>query len=61
MKTIIADPIVAEVRAARDEHAAKFGYDLKEIFRDIKKRQELSGREYVRYTPRHSATAQSTK
>ena len=43
------DPIVAEVRAARDQHAARFGYDLKEIFRDIQQRQESSGRKYVRY------------
>ena len=46
------DPIVAEVRAARDQHAARFGYDLKEIFRDIQERQESSGRKYVRYASR---------
>ena len=32
MKTITTDPIVAEVRAARDAHAARFDYDLKKIF-----------------------------
>lgn len=26
------DPIMAEVRAVRDEHAARFGYDVKAIF-----------------------------
>ena len=52
MTTPTTDPIVAEVRAARDQHAARFGYDLKEIFRDIQARQESSGRKYVRYASR---------
>lgn len=46
------DPIVAEVRAMRDEHARKFGYDLKRIFEDIQKRQAESGRTYLRLPPR---------
>jgi hypothetical protein len=50
------DPIIAEVRAARDEHAARFGYDLKAIFRDIKARQQASGREFVRYPSRPAVT-----
>ena len=52
MTTPTTDPIVAEVSAARDQHAARFGYDLKEIFRDIQARQESSGRKYVRYASR---------
>ncbi|NQU23518.1 MAG: hypothetical protein HQ567_19735 [Candidatus Nealsonbacteria bacterium] len=52
MKTKTTDPIVAEVRAARDKHASQFGYDLKKIFRDIKARQEASGRDYVKYPSR---------
>jgi hypothetical protein len=46
------DPIVAEVRAARDRHAAQFDYDLNAIFQDIKRRQEASGRRYVRHSAR---------
>ena len=61
MKTKTTDPIVAEVRAARDAHAAKFGYDLKEIFRDIKERQKVSGREYVTYPARLSVPTNSRK
>ena len=61
MKTKIVDPIVAEVREARDTHAAKFGYDLKAIFRDIKERQKVSGREYVTYPARRSVPTNSTK
>jgi len=56
----MSDPIVAEVRAAREKHAAEFGYDLKEIFRDIRTRQESSGRKYVRY-PSRPSIATTTK
>jgi len=52
MTTPTDDPIVDEVRAAREKHAAKFEYDLKEIFRDIKARQEASGRKYVQFPSR---------
>ena len=61
MKTITTDPIIAEVRAARDKHAAKFGYDLKKIFGDIKERQKASGRQYVTYPSRPSMPTQSGK
>ena len=46
------DPIMAEVRAVRDEHAARFGYDVKAIFRDIRSTQKASGRVFVRYPAR---------
>jgi len=52
MKTKTSDPIVAEVRATRDKHAAQFGYDVKEIFRHIREQQQASGRKYVRYPAR---------
>ena len=35
--------IIAQIRAVRDEHAARFGYDVEAIFRDIRARQEASG------------------
>jgi hypothetical protein len=43
------DPIVAEVRAARDRHAAMFNYDIHRIIEDIQQRQRASGRRYVRF------------
>ncbi len=61
MKTETTDPIVAEVRATRDKHASRFGYDLTEIFRDIKARQEASGREYVKYPPRPAVSTQAAR
>ena len=52
MKTLQVDPIIVEVRAIREEHAARFGYDVKAIFKDIRARQEASGRKCVRYPAR---------
>lgn len=33
------DEIVEEVRAAREAYAARFDYDLKRIFEDLKKKE----------------------
>jgi hypothetical protein len=41
------DPIVEEVRRVRDEHAARFNYDLDAIFQDIKEQEKKSGRQFV--------------
>ena len=54
MKTPQTDPIIAEVRTIRDQHAARFDYDVKAIFRDIQARQEASGRKYVHYPARRT-------
>ena len=56
MKSLHDDPIIAEIHAFRDEHAAKFGYDIDAIFKDIRARQEASGRKYVRYPARRIST-----
>ena len=34
---MLIDEIVEEVRAIRDAHAAKFNYDLRAIYEDLKK------------------------
>jgi len=34
---MLNDEIIDEVRAIRDAHAAKFGYDLRAIYADLKK------------------------
>lgn len=46
------DPIIAELWAVRDQHAARFDYDVAAIFRDIREMQETSGRDYVSYPAR---------
>ena len=60
MKTTTTDPIVAEVRAVRDKHAAQFGYDIKEIFKDIRAQQKSSGRKYVRFPARAAVSPTTT-
>ena len=52
MRTPQTDPIIAEVRAARDRHAARFDYNVDAIFKDIQARQTASGRKYVRQPPK---------
>lgn len=52
MRTTQTDPIIAEGWTVRDEHAARFDYDVAEIFRDIRAMQDASGYEYVRYPAR---------
>ena len=46
------DPVVDEVRAARDALAKKFNYDLRAIFEDARTRQIASGRKTISLTPR---------
>jgi hypothetical protein len=57
METREPDPIIAELRAIRREYAARFNYDVDAMFRDIRARQEASGREYVRLPPRRPVSA----
>ena len=54
------DPIISEVRAVRDAHAARFGYDLAAIFRNIRAMQDESGREYVCFAARPAVTSDTT-
>ena len=55
MQTHQPDPIIGDIRAVRDKHAARFGYDVKAIFTDIQARQAASGRRCVRYPARRVA------
>jgi hypothetical protein len=41
------DPIVEEVRRVREQHAAKFDYDIGRIVADVKKREQESTRVVV--------------
>ena len=55
------DPIVDEVRKARQLHARKFKYDLKAIVADLKKQQEASGKQFVILPPREPTIFPKTK
>lgn len=44
-----SDPIVEEVRRVRDAYAARFNYDLRAIYRDLKEKEKRSGRKVISY------------
>jgi hypothetical protein len=58
-----SDPIVDEVRRVRDAYAARFNYDLRAIFRDLKEKEKRSGRKLVSYASdaSNSESEQSSK
>lgn len=43
------DEIVEEVRRVREEHAAKFNFDISAICADIRRKQAESGRQIVSF------------
>jgi len=47
----MTDPIVEEVRKARDEYAKQFNYDLDAICRDLQQKQEEPGKNVVSFPP----------
>ena len=49
---LVNDPIVAEVRNARNEHANRFNNNLDDIVSDIKKRQLHYGSRLIRRQPK---------
>ena len=51
------DPIIAEVWAVRDDHAARFDDDVAVIFKGIREKQGVSGRDYVRFPARPVSSA----
>jgi hypothetical protein len=52
------DPIVAEIRRFREEHAARFNYDLHAICEDLKEQERNSSRKFVSYPPRRIPPAE---
>ena len=52
IKSMNTDPIVAEVREARERLAAKFNYNVAAIVRDAQKRQKQSNLKVVSFQPR---------
>ena len=53
------DPIVAQVREARDDLARKFGYDLHAIFADVCERQKALGARLVPQPQKATAARQA--
>ena len=46
------DPIVEEVRRVRDEHAARFNFDLDAVYADMKRIETESKEARVSFGPR---------
>ena len=46
------DPIVAEVRHAREAYAKQFNYDVHAMWRDLQERQHQSGNPVVSLLPK---------
>jgi hypothetical protein len=55
-----SDPIVDEVRRVRDTYAARFNYDLRAIYRDLKAQENRSGRKIVSYAENSTAVELNT-
>jgi hypothetical protein len=49
------DSIVDEIRRIRDAYAKRFDYDLEAICKDLREKQERSGRKVVSLPPRRTA------
>ena len=60
---MLNDPIVEEIWRIRDEHAARFGYDLDAIFDDFERSQRELGVPLVTLPPNRVAgpTARSDR
>ena len=46
------NPIITEIRRYREQRAAKFGFDVKRIMEDVRRRERASGRKVVTLAPR---------
>lgn len=54
------DPIVEEVRRAREAHAKQFNYDLDAICEDLRKREKASGHPTVSLAPKRAVRKKET-
>lgn len=52
LETTIRDEIVNEVRKVREDYARQFNFDLDAISRDLRQKQQASGRRVVSLPPR---------
>jgi len=47
-----ADPIVEEVRRAREDYAARFGYDLRAVAADLRRLEQQHPERLVTFPPK---------
>ena len=46
------DPILEEIWRIKDEHAARFGYDVRKLAQALKEEEKKGGRAVVSFPPR---------
>lgn len=56
-----SNPILDEIRAIRDAHAKEFNYDLKAIFADILRHQEVLRKEGWKFADAPARRVKRTK
>ncbi len=44
---MLSDPIIEELHAIREAHAAEYNYDLKAIVEALQREERLSGRKFL--------------
>ena len=54
-----SDPVVAEIRKVREFRAARFGFDIRKIVKDVQERDASGDREVVRRQPRRPKPARA--
>jgi hypothetical protein len=60
---MLNDPIIAELHAIREAHAAKFNFDMDQISADLRAKQEIArqtGQVFVTLEPRRPEDWQKT-
>ena len=58
--SIMKDPIVEEVRRAREAHAKQFNYDLDAICEDLRKPEKTAGHPTVSLPPKRVVRKKKT-
>lgn len=56
-----SDPIVAEIRKIRELRAARFGFDIRAIVKDVQQRDAAGDRQVVRLPPRPAVMSTARK
>jgi hypothetical protein len=55
------DPIVDEVRKAREAYASQFNFNLRDMIADLQRRQRESGRKTVSFPPKRKPAATASR
>jgi hypothetical protein len=51
---MIEDSVIRELRAVKERHAARYGYDVRRMARALRREQAKSGRRVVSRRPRRA-------